>query len=113
MSELGPEDRPFDWGLLWEADHDPGVVFPERGLPHIDNPCRITCTLPRLSLGAGRYLVTLSLTSKYDGFIDALHNAAWFEVGWRNNYANGESYHAIYGPVIMQSTWTTQDAPVA
>jgi lipopolysaccharide transport system ATP-binding protein len=86
--------------------------FQSERLPDIDSPCRVTCILPRLNLGAGRYLVSLSVGSKYE-FIDGLHNAAWFEVGWRNNYGNGESYHPFYGPIIMQSAWTIQDASVA
>ena len=86
--------------------------FQRDRLPDIDSTRRITCILPRLNLGSGRYLVSLSVCSKYD-VIDGLHNAAWFEVGWRNNYGNGEPYQPFYGPIIAQSTWTTQDAPVA
>ena len=86
--------------------------FQSDRLPDIDSPRLITCILPRLNLGSGRYLVSLSVCSKYD-VIDGLHNAAWFEVGWRNNYGNGEPYQPFYGPIIAQSTWTTQDAPFA
>jgi lipopolysaccharide transport system ATP-binding protein len=82
--------------------------FQSDSLPDIDGPCRITCILPRLNLGSGRYLVTVSVASKYDGLIDALHNAVWFEVGWRNNYGNGEPYHSYYGPIMAHSSWTTQ-----
>src|SRR5439155_14574076 len=78
--------------------------FQSDRLPDIDSPCRVTCVLPRLNLGSGRYLISLSVGSKYDALMDALHNAAWFEVGWRNNYGNGESYHSYYGPIISQST---------
>jgi lipopolysaccharide transport system ATP-binding protein len=73
-------------------------------LPDIEKPCRVRCTLP-VRLGSGRYLLSVSIANKYQGMIDGLHRAAWFEVVWRNNFDNGEAYDPVYGPVLTPSTW--------
>lgn len=79
--------------------------FHEQPLPDLTAPCRVRCTLPELQLGSGRYLISISIGDKYNGILDSLDNAAWFEVGWRNNYGNGEAYDPVYGPVLSPSTW--------
>lgn len=73
-------------------------------LPDIEKPCRVRCTLP-IRLGSGRYLLSVSIANKYQGLIDGLHHAAWFEVVWRNNFDNGEAYDPVYGPALTPSTW--------
>jgi lipopolysaccharide transport system ATP-binding protein len=74
-------------------------------LPDITAECQILCTVPPLQLGSGRYLISASVGTKYRPLIDAIDNAAWFEVGWHNNYGNGEPYLPIYGPILTQSRW--------
>ncbi|MBD0370198.1 MAG: ABC transporter ATP-binding protein [Pyrinomonadaceae bacterium] len=81
------------------------TYFQEERFPDIEGPSRIRCCLPQLQLGSGRYLLSLSLDNKYQGMIDGLHNAAWFEVIWRNSFGNGEAYSPVYGPVLMASSW--------
>ena len=83
--------------------------FEKLQLPDMEGLFRIRCSLPKLSLGSGRYLISVSIGTKYSGLLDAVENAAWFEVGWRNNYCNGEPYNPIYGPVLAQSVWTPMD----
>jgi hypothetical protein len=51
----------------------------------------------------------VSVATKYTGLLDSVDGAAWFEVGWRNNYGNAEPYHQIYGPVLAQSIWKRLD----
>jgi lipopolysaccharide transport system ATP-binding protein len=78
--------------------------FQNDALPDIERPCRIRCALP-IRLGSGRYLLSVSIANKYQGMIDGLQHAAWFEVVWRNNFDNGESYDPIYGATLTPSTW--------
>jgi lipopolysaccharide transport system ATP-binding protein len=78
--------------------------FQNDALPDIEKPCRVSCVLP-VRLGSGRYLLSVSIASKYQGMIDGLHHAAWFEVVWRNNFDNGEAYDPVYGPALTPSTW--------
>ncbi len=78
-------------------------------LPALTGRSTVTCSLPRLDLGPGRYLLSASVGTKNDGLLDSVDNAAWFEVGWRNNYGNGEPYYGVYGPVIRGSEWQRID----
>jgi lipopolysaccharide transport system ATP-binding protein len=79
--------------------------FQEQGLPDIDGRRRIICTLPCLNIGSGRYLISVSVATRYQGLIDSIDSGAWFEVGWRNNYGNGEAFLSVYGPVLTRSEW--------
>ncbi len=79
--------------------------FQRSGLREIEAPCVIRCTLPRLDLGSGKYLLSLSINDRYS-LLDSLHNAVWFEVLWNNNYRNGEPYLPVYGPVLWDSDWS-------
>ncbi|HEX8889090.1 MAG TPA: ABC transporter ATP-binding protein [Pyrinomonadaceae bacterium] len=85
------------------------TYFQDSRIPDISAPSRIRCTLPPLRLGSGRYLLSVSIANKYQGMIDGLHNAAWFEIVWRNNFGNGEAYSPIYGPVLTTSAWERVD----
>jgi hypothetical protein len=85
------------------------TYFQDSRIPDISAPSRIRCTLPPLRLGSGRYLLSVSIANKYQGMIDGLHNAAWFEIVWRNNFGNGEVYSPIYGPVLTTSAWERVD----
>jgi lipopolysaccharide transport system ATP-binding protein len=79
------------------------------GLDEIDGPCRIRCTIPRLPLGPGRYLISISLVDKYLGTLDALDNIVSFDVEWRNGYGTGEDWYPFYGPVMTSSRWQRAD----
>ena len=84
--------------------------FQQSSLPDIDAPSRFRCTLPPLRLGEGRYLLSVSVANKYQGMIDGLHNAVWFEVVWRNSFGNGETYlSSVYGPILTSSLWERID----
>ena len=85
------------------------TYFQQDHLQDIVAPSRIRCRLPQLRLGSGEYLLSVSLDNKYLGMIDGLHNAARFEVIWRNNFGNGEAYSPIYGPVLSNSVWELVD----
>jgi lipopolysaccharide transport system ATP-binding protein len=78
--------------------------FQQQRIEQIDGSCLIRCTLSRLALGSGRYLISLCIWNKND-VLDVLQNAASFEVNWQDNYGNGEPYRPIYGPVLTNSTW--------
>jgi lipopolysaccharide transport system ATP-binding protein len=81
--------------------------FQTEPLDDLRSRSRVRCILPRLDLGAGQYLVSVSIFSRSSDLNDNIVNAAWFEVVWSNNYSNGESYYPIYGPVLRGSTWKT------
>lgn len=74
-------------------------------VPDIEGNRRIVCVLPELRLGSGRYLLSVSLGTKYTPLLDSIDNAAWLQVGWRNNYGNGEPYLSVHGPVLADSRW--------
>ena len=69
----------------------------------------IFCEIKDLPLGAGKYLISVSVASKYDGLLDSIDGAAWFFVDWDNSYGNGESYHSYYGPVLVKSIWSVNE----
>ena len=79
--------------------------FRPEGLHEISGPCRVRCTIPRLSLGTGHYLLSVSVHDRYLGTLDALDNVAAFDVEWRNDFGTGEPYYPFYGPVLTSSRW--------
>jgi len=79
--------------------------FQGEGIEPISGRSRVECTIPRLGLGAGRYLISVSLHDRYLGMLDNLQNVAAFDVEWRNSFGNGEPYYPIYGPVLTSSSW--------
>jgi len=79
--------------------------FQGEGLEPISGRSRVECTIPRLGLGAGRYLISVSLHDRYLGTLDNLENVAAFDVEWRNSFGNGEPYYPFYGPVLTASSW--------
>ncbi len=79
--------------------------FHSQDLADITAECCLRCTLPKISLGTGRYLISVSIGDKYNGLLDSVDNAAWFEVGWNNNYGNGEPYTPVFGPVLAEALW--------
>jgi lipopolysaccharide transport system ATP-binding protein len=66
----------------------------------------IRCTIGALCLGAGQYLLSVSVGDALSGLIDSADGVAQFEVRWNNNYGNGEQYNPVYGPVLRNSQWT-------
>ena len=71
----------------------------------IDGPCRVRCTVPDLGLGAGYYLLSVSVSDKYEGMLDGLYNVASLEIIWTDDYLNGEPYLKDYGPVLKRAEW--------
>jgi lipopolysaccharide transport system ATP-binding protein len=76
-----------------------------RPLPAVAGSVVVRCVTEELRLGAGRYLLSVSIADRMTGLLDSLDGAAWFEVEWDNNYGNGEAYHPVFGPVLRQSQW--------
>jgi lipopolysaccharide transport system ATP-binding protein len=79
--------------------------FVDPGIGPITEPCVIRCSIPQLSLAAGRYMISVSIAEKYRGLLDSLECVANFEVNGDNGYGNGEPYHPVYGPVLTASRW--------
>jgi lipopolysaccharide transport system ATP-binding protein len=80
--------------------------FENAELPaEISRPCRLRCILSPLNLGSGRYLIGASIGTRYGGLLDSIDGVASLDVGWRDNYHNGEPYLSVYGPVLTRSTW--------
>jgi lipopolysaccharide transport system ATP-binding protein len=86
---------------------------PGGGLGDLPADCTVRCRLGRLGLGAGRYLLSVSVADKYRGLIDSVDGAGWIDVGWRNNFGNGEPYHPVYGPVLRDSAWELVPRPAS
>ena len=83
--------------------------FEPEGLEAITGLSRIRCRIPELRLGAGRYLVSVSVQDRYHGELDGLENVAEFEVIWQNSYGTGEAYRPVFGPVLSRSRWERLD----
>ena len=79
--------------------------FAKSNLTLIDRPTIIKCHIPKLSLGSGRYLMSVSIGDKYIGLLDVIDGAVSFDVEWNNNYGNGEVYMSVYGPMLSDSSW--------
>jgi lipopolysaccharide transport system ATP-binding protein len=77
-------------------------------LAQLRGSAKVRCTIPRLNLGTGRYLLSVSIATKKEGLIDSLDNVAWIDVESCNIYENGEPYSAVYGPVLEKSLWGTE-----
>ena len=67
------------------------------------------CDIPRLALGPGRYMLSLSV-AETAGLLDSIDGATWFEVEWDGSYPTGEPFLPHYGPVIARSEWTMASA---
>jgi len=81
--------------------------FQPGNISNLSGSGTVRCLIGPLSLGTGRYLISVSVGNKQRELIDSLDNAAWFEINWNNNFANGEPYSQIYGPILRQSHWET------
>jgi lipopolysaccharide transport system ATP-binding protein len=79
--------------------------FHDNKISELSGRGTVQCAIDSLGLGTGRYLLSVSISDKTRGMLDSLDNAAWFEIGWNNNYQNGEPYGPVYGPVIRESKW--------
>lgn len=79
--------------------------FSNNALPPISGPTMVSCFIGALNLGAGRYLLSVSIGDKSDGLLDSLDSAVWIEVDWKNNFGNGEPYYSVYGPMLRRSEW--------
>jgi lipopolysaccharide transport system ATP-binding protein len=79
--------------------------FGQENFPDIADACCVRCVIPKLKLGTGRYLLSVSIATKYTGLLDSVDGGAWFDVSWQNNYSNGEVYQSVYGPVLVDSEW--------
>jgi lipopolysaccharide transport system ATP-binding protein len=81
--------------------------FKDGGTYHIDGETVITCRIPRLNLGPGKYLLSMGIATA-TRHLDCLDNVCWFHVNWRNNYPSGEPYYYTYGPVLNDSEWEVE-----
>jgi hypothetical protein len=71
-----------------------------------DRPFCVDVLMPRLGLGAGRYLLSVSVAERGSGLLDAIENATWVDVDWDSAYPTGERYEHVYGPVILPGDWS-------
>jgi lipopolysaccharide transport system ATP-binding protein len=76
-----------------------------------DKPFDASVRLPRLGLGAGRYLLSVSVAESGSGLLDAVENAMTFDVDWDNSYPTGERYEPVFGPVILDGDWSFAPSP--
>jgi lipopolysaccharide transport system ATP-binding protein len=81
------------------------TYFQNVKVKNIETKSIIKVEIPELRLAPGRYLVSISIDSKYVGHVDALENVASFEVAWNCTNDNGVQYQPVFGPVLTSSTW--------
>ncbi len=79
--------------------------FQDKKIPELSGQGKIRCLLGKLALGAGRYMLSVSIGDKQQGMLDSIDNAAWFNVNWNNNFKSGEPYYQVYGPILRDSEW--------
>jgi lipopolysaccharide transport system ATP-binding protein len=79
--------------------------FSSGTFPALTGEAIVRCTVPRIGLGPGRYLISASIGERHSSLIDSIDGVAWFTIEWDNNYGNGESYNPVYGPVLYPSSW--------
>jgi lipopolysaccharide transport system ATP-binding protein len=70
-----------------------------------DRDFRLTCLIKKLTLGPGRYSVSVSISELHTGLIDSLDDIAWIDVEWDNVYENAERHYPVYGPVLIEHSW--------
>lgn len=78
---------------------------------HYDGPFIATCELGRVSLGPGRYMISVSVSEAGIGLLDSIDGAGWFDVEWDNSYPTGAFHEAIYGPVVTVGKWHVERGP--
>lgn len=83
------------------------TYFGSQLISDIVEPTVARCTIDSLPLAPGRYLLSVSVSTRSDGNIDSLDCAAWLDIAWSNSYGNGEPYNTVYGPIMCDSTWST------
>jgi lipopolysaccharide transport system ATP-binding protein len=68
----------------------------------------VQCTIPRLNLGSGKYLLSVSIAGKQTGLLDSLPCVAVIDIISQDVYGNGEQYLPIYGPILSEAAWTSR-----
>jgi lipopolysaccharide transport system ATP-binding protein len=86
--------------VMTVANYFSPIEFPE-----LERSASVRCTIPRIGLGTGRYLISASIGEGHHGLLDALEAIGWFEVEWDNNFGTGEPHYPFYGPVLCDSEW--------
>lgn len=86
--------------------------FMEKALPTVEGLSTVRCRIPQLRLGPGRYLLSVSVTDRVHGMLDAVNGAVWFEVEADACYPSNEPYHSVFGPVLCDSKWELVDTKV-
>jgi lipopolysaccharide transport system ATP-binding protein len=84
--------------------------FEEQNLADSLGTATVQCTIPNLNLGTGRYYLSVSIGTKYEGLVDGIECFGRIEVEWTSGFPNGESYSTIYGPILKDSHWEVVDA---
>ncbi len=67
------------------------------------------CVIPKLNLGEGRYLISVSCSDKLAGMLDSVDGAAWIDIKWDNAYQSSEAYNPVYGPVLCNADWSVKN----
>ena len=79
--------------------------FSPTDFPHLEPTASVRCRIPRIGLGTGRYLISVSVGEKNQPLLDSLDAVGWFDVEWDNNFGTGELYLPVYGPILCDSVW--------
>jgi len=83
--------------------------FQSRDLSSLVGEATVECVIPSPNLGPGKYMLSLSVSTRFAGLLDSVDHALWFEISEGNCYETSESHSPIYGPVLVDSSWTTKD----
>jgi lipopolysaccharide transport system ATP-binding protein len=73
----------------------------------IDGPTWVECEIPAVTLAPGWYAMKLSLGGR-GPTIDAVEDAAHFEVLPTDYFGNGRLPEPSQGVIVQRSTWSTE-----
>jgi lipopolysaccharide transport system ATP-binding protein len=71
----------------------------------LERPVMVQCKIPHLTLMPGRYYMNISVGSTYDSLIDAITNAAYFDVEPNDYFGTGRLPPREFGVVLTKAQW--------
>ena len=81
------------------------TYFSQFRWPILDRPVRVRCVVPSVSLLPGRYVMSLSVGNNYNYLMDAISQAAFFNVEQKDYFGNGRLPTSDLGVVLSKSHW--------
>jgi lipopolysaccharide transport system ATP-binding protein len=87
------------------------TMYSDFRLPFLNEPATLVCTLPGLRLTPGEYSVSICFGTQYEIFLDAIYDAAMFQVRARDHFGIGQMPASDMGLVLVKSNWRMAAKP--